>query len=324
VAIPGVKTPPLPDLGPAPAFVGTQRWFNTPGGRPLKLSSLHGKVVLVDFWTYTCINCIRTFPYLKALDAKYRSDGLRVVGVHTPEFSFEHDAGNVSAAIQQSGLRYPVVQDNNYATWNAYGNQYWPADYLIDAKGEVRYTHFGEGDYAQGEAAVRELLAEAGRARSLGVPAHAAGSPTATALATPETYLGTRHADAFLPAPPTAGLHHYTASRDLPLNAFSFGGVWREQAERATAVSSASITGSIHAQKVYLVLSSSGGRPRGLRVLLDGHPLRARESGADVHGGIVTVRGQRLYRLVSLSSAQTHTLRLELSPGVSGYAFTFG
>src|SRR5713226_416237 len=210
VTIPGVKTPPLPDLGPAPAFVGTERWFNTPGGRPLTLASLRGQVVLIDFWTYTCINCIRTFPYLKALYAKYHADGFEIVGVHTPEFSFEHDAGNVAAAIEQNGLRYPVVQDNNYATWNAYGNQYWPADYLIDASGVVRYTHFGEGDYAKGEAAVRELLAQAGHAQSLGLPAHAQGTATATELATPETYLGADKAQGFLPALPTAGLHRYS------------------------------------------------------------------------------------------------------------------
>jgi cytochrome c biogenesis protein CcdA/thiol-disulfide isomerase/thioredoxin len=324
VAIPGVTTPPLPNLGPAPAFVGTQRWFNTPGGRPLTLASLRGHVVLVDFWTYTCINCIRTFPYLKALYAKYNNDGFEIVGVHTPEFSFEHDASNVAAAISQNGLRYPVVQDNNYATWNAYGNQSWPADYLIDGNGEVRYTHFGEGDYAQGEAAVRELLAQAGRARVLGVPAHAHGLATATALATPETYLGARRAEGFLPALPIAGLHRYPGVQHLPLNAFSFAGLWREEPERATAVSSATITGNIHAQKVYLVLSSSGDRPRQIRVLLDGRPITPQQSGTDVHHGVLTVRSQRLYNLVSLSSAQTHTLTLTLSPGVSGYAFTFG
>lgn len=324
VAIPGVQTPPLPSLGQAPEFTGTQQWFNTPGGRPLPLAALRGQVVLVDFWTYTCINCIRTFPYLKALYAKYHKDGFEIVGVHTPEFSFEHEAGNVAAAIEQSGLRYPVVQDNNYATWNAYGNQYWPADYLIDANGVVRYTHFGEGDYAQGEAAVRELLAQAGRARTLGLPAHAQGTATANELATPETYLGAEKAHGFLPALPTAGLHRYPGLQRLPLNAFSFGGLWREESERATAVSSATLTANIHAQHVYLVLSSSEDRPRHIRLLLDGRPITPHQSGADVHNGVLTVRSQRLYSLVSLPSAQTHILTLELNPGISGYAFTFG
>src|SRR3954447_16598453 len=152
----------LPVLGTAPDFTGTQRWFNTPGGRPLTLAGLRGRVVLVDFWTYTCINCIRTLPYTRAWDAAYRSRGLTIVGVHTPEFQFEHDAGNVQDAIAQNRLRYPVAQDNDYRTWNAWGNEYWPAEYLIDAKGRVRYVHFGEGDDEQTEAAIRSLLAEAG------------------------------------------------------------------------------------------------------------------------------------------------------------------
>ena len=139
----------LPVLGRAPEFVDTQQWFNTPGNRPLTLSGLRGRVVLVDFWTYSCINCLRTLPYLKAWDARYRKDGLTIVGVHTPEFPFEHAASNVAEAIQRNGLRYPVVQDNDYGTWNAYGNQYWPAEYFIDANGDVRYADFGEGTYGK-------------------------------------------------------------------------------------------------------------------------------------------------------------------------------
>src|SRR5205807_167823 len=165
VSIPGVKTPALPELGPAPEFVKTQRWFNTPAGSPLTLAGLRRHVVLVDFWTYTCINCIRTLPFLKGLYATYHRYGLEIVGVETPEFTFEQDAGNVAQAIRADGLRYPVVQDNSYGTWNAYQNQYWPAEYLIDAQGQVRHTQFAEGEYAQTEAAVRELLREAGVSR---------------------------------------------------------------------------------------------------------------------------------------------------------------
>ena len=139
-------------LGEAPDFAGDGRWFNT---RPLTLEGLRGRVVLIDFWTYTCINCLRTLPHLRAWDARYRSRGLTIVGVHTPEFAFERTAGNVRDAIARSRLRYPVVQDNDYATWNAWGNQYWPAKYLIDAKGRVRYAHFGEGEYDETEAAIR-------------------------------------------------------------------------------------------------------------------------------------------------------------------------
>src|SRR4051794_28756106 len=161
-------------LGPAPEIRGTQRWFNTPGGRPLTLAGLRAqhRVVLIDFWTYTCINCIRTLPKLKAWDARYRRDGLTIIGVHTPEFPFEKDAGNVAAAIHQDGLRYPVAQDNDNATWDAYSNAYWPAEYLIDATGQLRHVHFGEGDYDQTERAIRALLAESGRSR-LGGLAHA-------------------------------------------------------------------------------------------------------------------------------------------------------
>jgi cytochrome c biogenesis protein CcdA/thiol-disulfide isomerase/thioredoxin len=159
----------LPVLGTAPDFTGTQRWFNS---RPLSLAALRGRVVLIDFWTYTCINCIRTLPYLKAWDARYRNAGLTIVGVHSPEFSFEKDAGNVQRAIASFGIRYPVVQDNNLATWSAWGNQYWPAEYLIDARGKVRHVHFGEGEYDKSEQAIRSLLAERDgrvgrRARSL-------------------------------------------------------------------------------------------------------------------------------------------------------------
>jgi cytochrome c biogenesis protein CcdA/thiol-disulfide isomerase/thioredoxin len=156
----------LKDAGVAPEFTDTQRWFNTGVGghsnRPLTMASLRGRVVLVDFWTYTCINCIRTLPYLKAWDAAYRDKGLTIVGVHTPEFAFEHDAGNVESAIGRFGLRYPVVQDNNMGTWNAYGNEYWPAFYFIDKAGQIRHTHFGEGDYDGSEQVIRELLAAPG------------------------------------------------------------------------------------------------------------------------------------------------------------------
>src|SRR5665213_1087458 len=152
----------LQSVGPAPEFADTQDWFNTPGERPLTLKGLRGHVVLVDFWTYTCINCIRTLQDLNACDAAYRKDGLTIVGVETPEFVFEHEAGNVRDAIEQFGLHYPVVQDNNMGTWNAYANEAWPADYLIDAHGDVRYVAIGEGDYGKTETAIRALLAEAG------------------------------------------------------------------------------------------------------------------------------------------------------------------
>ena len=189
----------LQDYGPAPPFTDNQRWFNTPGDKPLTLAGLRGRVVLVDFWTYTCINCIRTLPHLEAWDASYRKDGLTIVGVHSPEFPFEHDAGNVQSAIHAEGIKYPVAQDNNLGTWNAYGNQYWPAEYLIDATGHVRYAHFGEGDYAKDEHAIRTLLAEAG-AKRLGSTTHV-NAEKPPRLATPETYVGLSRAQGFVQAP---------------------------------------------------------------------------------------------------------------------------
>jgi thiol-disulfide isomerase/thioredoxin len=173
----------LPMLGMAPEFTNTEDWFNTPSRKPLTLASLRGRVVLVDFWTYTCINCIRTLPYLKAWDAAYRRQGLTIVGVETPEFQFEHEAGNVENAIEQFGIRYPVVQDYNMGTWDAYGNEYWPADYLIDAHGQVRYTAFGEGDYDRTETAIRSLLAEAGY--QVGAKSHPTGVIVPSEVATP-------------------------------------------------------------------------------------------------------------------------------------------
>ena len=202
----------LPSLGEAPEFTNTEDWFNTPGDRPLTLSSLRGGVVLVDFWTYTCINCIRTLPYLKAWDATYRRDGLTIVGVETPEFAFEHDASNVANAISQFGLRYPVVQDNEMGTWNAYGNEDWPADYLIDARGQVRYRTAGEGDYGQTETAIRALLAEAGR--QVAAKSHPTGVIAPSELATPETYLGTARAQGWVNGP-VSGVHDYGAGPSL-------------------------------------------------------------------------------------------------------------
>src|SRR3954447_25408223 len=231
---------PLKVLGEAPEFAGTGHWFNTPGGRPLTLAGLRGRVVLIDFWTYTCINCLRTLPHVRAWDARYRARGLTVVGVHTPEFGFEHDTGNVRAAVARSRLRYPVVQDNAYATGNAWGNQYWPAKYLVDAKGRVRYAHFGEGEYDRTEAAIRSLLAEAGAA-DLG-PRARVGAADAVEAQTPETYLGAARAQGW-EAPPRAGTHAYRASAPGP-DRFAFGGTWRIGDEAAEAVRDATIEAS--------------------------------------------------------------------------------
>jgi cytochrome c biogenesis protein CcdA/thiol-disulfide isomerase/thioredoxin len=312
----------LPVLGRAPDFTGTQRWFNTPGHAPLGLQGLRGRVVLVDFWTYTCINCIRTLPYLRAWDARYRRKGLTIVGVHTPEFPFERDAGNVERAIGQNGLHYPVAQDNDYATWDAWSNQYWPAKYLIDARGRVRFAHFGEGDYDNTESAIRALLAEAG-ASKLGATARARAEVASPELATPETYLNYERGQNFDP-PLRPGTGKYAGTGDLPPVHFSLSGTWKVSNDSATAVRDAQIHARVTARKVFLVLGTSDGRPREVQVLLDGRPLPDALAGEDVSQGNVTVRAQRLYRLVSLPRVEDRRLTLKLPPGVSGYAFTFG
>jgi cytochrome c biogenesis protein CcdA/thiol-disulfide isomerase/thioredoxin len=313
----------LPDLGPAPDFADTQRWFNTPGGAPLSLAGLRGHVVLVDFWTYTCINCIRTLPFLKGLYASYHRAGLEVVGVETPEFTFEQDANNVQQAIQSDGIRYPVVQDNDYGTWNAYSNQYWPAEYLIDAQGHVRHTHFGEGEYAQTEGAVRQLLQEAGN-RRLPAARDPQGVLPSANLGTPETYLDDQRAQGFA-QPLMSGTHFYPGVSQPTLNEFALRGQWSVNSEGATPVASpGSIMAGFQAARAYLVLTSTENVPRQVRVLLDGKAIPASVAGADVHNGLVTVEGQRLYSLVSLPGDQQHALTVVVPPGVKAYDFTFG
>ena len=223
-----------PVYGIAPELTGNQQWFNTPGAATPSLRQLRGRVVLIDFWTYTCINCIRTLPYLKAWDEAYRIDGLTIIGVHTPEFPFERDADNVAAAIEQNGLRYPVVQDNDYATWNAYGNQYWPSKYLVDARGRVRYAHFGEGEYEETEKVIRELLAEAGR-RPRDEMTRVAGEQASTQVTTPETYLGAGRAERFANGPIVLGTHRFRTPPRLGPDQLAYGGSWRIRQDSAVA-----------------------------------------------------------------------------------------
>src|SRR5680860_222547 len=315
------KSSGLPVLGAAPQFVDTQEWFNTPGNEPQPLSSLRGRVVLVDFWTYSCINCLRTLPYLTAWDERYRKDGLTIVGVHSPEFPFEKDAGNVGEAIERNGIEYPVVQDNNLSTFTAYGTEYWPAEYFIDARGRVRYAHFGEGEYEEKEKVIRELLAEAGR-RVSGGESGASGIEASAGVTTPESYLGSLRADRFVNGPIASGRQDFRTPSEPPADQLAYSGRWKVGPESATAEGGA-LDLSFGARRVYLVLGSPG-QSRRVRVLLDGKPIPDRLAGADVHNGVVTVSSQRLYDLVDLPKVEGHTLRLAPEEGVMGYAFTFG
>jgi thiol-disulfide isomerase/thioredoxin len=304
----------LPVLGVAPEIRDTQRWFNTPGGRPLSLASLRGRVVLIDFWTYSCINCIRTLPELKAWDSAYRDQGLTIIGVHAPEFPFERDPGNVARAVERDGLHYPVVQDNDFATWSAYGNRYWPAKYLIDRRGRVRFTHFGEGEYDRTEDAIRSLLAEPGT--SLG---HRATVRVASGLAgaTPESYLGAERAQRFVNGPIRPGLADFRLSTAavaaLPPHHLAYQGRWRIAGSYALAdENGARLDLRFLARRVFLVLGARGGTRR-VEVTVDGGRRHT-----------VTVGAHRLYDLVRLPRPGSHLLTLTFERGVEAYAFTFG
>ena len=243
----------LQDYGQAPEFQGISQWLNS---KPLTLASLRGKVVLIDFWTYSCVNCIRTLPYVKRWYDTYRDAGLVVVGVHTPEFAFEHVPGNVEKAVQSFGIDYPVALDNDFGTWTAWGNRYWPAEYYIDRQGHVRYAHFGEGDYAGTEKVIRTLLAEKN------LPAPVSGSisdKTPQGLLTPETYLGTDRLSSLVGSPVVEGREAtYTIPQDVPLNDVAYGGRWLVERERIVAGEGARLRLAYHARNVYLVLGKGG------------------------------------------------------------------
>lgn len=315
----------LPVLGEAPGFRGGTRWFNTRDGRELTMDGLRGRVVLVDVWAYSCINCLRTLPYLRAWHDRYASAGLTIVGVHAPEFAFERSADNVAGALRREDIGWPVVQDNDRAIWNAWGNQYWPTEYLVDARGRVRAVEIGEGDYEERERAIRSLLEEAGADLSgdelSRPPAEQPGGP----LITPESYLGAARAQSFDGDGVVRGAHDYPAlpGVSLPVNHLRYAGRWNVGDEQALAGTGAALQLGFRARRVFLVLSSPG-RPRRVRLELDGRPLPARFAGGDVEDGEVTVREDRLYRLVELPDTRDGTLTLRPEPGVRGYAFTFG
>ena len=297
----------LDDYGAAPDFRGISTWLNTPDGRPLSLASLRGKVVLLDFWTYSCINCLRTLPHLEAWDRAYRKAGLLIVGVHTPEFAFEHVVSNVRSASRRLGVRYPVAIDNRYGTWSAYSNQYWPAEYLIDRNGHLRHAHFGEGEYDRTESLIRQLLAT----RSVRLTAATRErDATPTDLTTPESYLGSERLDRYVGSDLVQNREAtYRFPARIGPNELAYGGRWRVDPERIVAGAGARLRLHYQASKVYLVLAGKGR----VRTFLDGKAARS-----------VRVDGDRLYTLVSDQMEHDRLLELRFTPGVAAYAFTFG
>jgi len=307
----------------APDFVGIDHWLNT--DKPLSIHDLKGKVVLVDFWTYTCINCIRTLPFVTSWYDKYHSQGFVVIGVHTPEFPFEHDTNNVLGAIKQYNIHYPVAQDNNYATWNNYNNKYWPAEYLIDAKGNIRRTHFGEGEYDQTEKAIQALLTEAGR-KDVSSEVLTKEDQTPTGNISPETYLGSKRMQYYYPLGTLSnGTQKFSLSDNLSQNSFSYGGEWTINDEYADAGKNATINYNFTAGKVFIILRPVGGGST-VKVYLDGQVIDQTKAGSDIKNGILTVDSDRLYNVVDLhGKKEDHILKLEFqTPGTQAFTFTFG
>jgi cytochrome c biogenesis protein CcdA/thiol-disulfide isomerase/thioredoxin len=299
----------LPDLGRAPNFTGITTWFNTPGDKPLSLSELRGKVVLVDFWTYSCINCQRALPHVEGWYNDYKKDGLVVVGVSAPEFAFEHVVSNVESAAGNLGIDYPVAVDNNLATWDAYNNEYWPADYLIDPTGVVRAYTFGEGGYSTMEDNIRMLLSANGVTN---LPARTdVPDKTPTNDITPESYVGDERLNnevGTAVVPNKSIVYHAPSS--IPSNSLAFGGTWTVHNEEATAGSDATLDLQFTAADVYLVMSGEGT----VGVSYNGRHLTT-----------VPISGiPKLYTLFSGSVLQTGELTLTVSPGVEAFDFTFG
>lgn len=325
-------TSTLPVEGTLPALTGATTWINSP---PLTPEALKGKVVLVDFWTYSCINCLRAIPYVRAWAEKYKDKGLVVVGVHAPEFAFEKQVDNVKKAVADLKLGYPVAIDNDYAIWRAFGNQYWPAHYFIDAEGRIRHHHFGEGSYEESEQVIKELLAEAGKSteRADLVKVTASGAEAASAKAdvrSPETYIGYARAENFIsPGGAVKNAAHDYAPGDAPrLNDWALAGDWTVGPEHAALnKQDGSIVYRFHARDLHLVLGpSTDGKPVRFRVTVDGAaPSDSHGADVDAQGrGVVT--DQRLYQLVRQSGPiADRTFAIEfLDPGVQAYAFTFG
>jgi len=307
------SSPGLVTCGPAPNFTDVTTWLNTPGDRPLTIKGLRGKVVLVDLWTYSCINCQRSLPHIEAWNNRYASYGLEIVGVHTPEFAFEHVVSNVKAQAAVLGVKYPIAVDNSYGTWNAYANEYWPAEYLIDAQGVVRHVDFGEGSYALTETLIRKLLVAAHPGLKLPPPT-SVPNLTPFAETSPESYIGYKYGLTYFdslsaPAENVATLYHFP--KDLQSTTWALSGVWNEHAEEATSVKNAKLEINYMAQDVYLVIGGTGTVTVSL--------------GNGTAPATIHVNGvPRLYTLFHAKSSSTGNMVLKFSPGVQAFDFTFG
>ncbi len=300
----------LPNLGHAPDFTGITAWFNTPGDKPLTLSALRGKVVLIDFWTYSCINCQRALPHVEGWYNDYKKDGLVVVGVSSPEFAFEHVVSNVESAAGSFGIDYPVAVDDDLDTWDAWSNQYWPADYLIDPTGIVRAYTFGEGGYGTMESNIRMLLSANGVTDLPSRTDVPDKTPTNQSL-TPESYLGYGRLDNEVGTPVAQDRTiTYHAPSTIPSNSLAFSGTWTVHSEEATAARDATLGLQFSADDVYLVMSGQGT----VGVAFNGRHLTTLSVG-----GV-----PKLYTLLSGGGFQSGLLTLTVSPGVEAYDFTFG
>jgi cytochrome c biogenesis protein CcdA/thiol-disulfide isomerase/thioredoxin len=322
----------LADEGPMPELSGAVGWLNSP---PLTTKSLRGKVVVIDFWTYSCINCLRALPYVEGWAAKYKDAGLVVIGVHTPEFAFEKERSNVEKAVRDLKITYPVAIDSDYKIWEAFNNQYWPAHYFIDGKGRIRAHHFGEGNYAESERVIQELLKENGAPALaeglLNVTGTGAEAPSDSKnVGSPETYVGYKRAGNFASAEPLAkdSRKSYSPQPRLSLNQWALGGSWKVGEESAVLESvPGKIVFRFHARDLHLVLGpTKNGKPIRFTVKLDG-TAPGDDHGADTDAtGSGNVQGNRLYQLIRQKGAvEDRTFEIDfLDPGVQAFAFTFG
>jgi thiol-disulfide isomerase/thioredoxin len=303
-AVPRVDAAPGEVGSGAPEFAGVDNWLNS---SPLTMKELRGKVVLIDFWTYSCINCLRTLPYVNKWYDTYKDKGFVVIGIHTPEFAFERVTKNVQTAIQRFGIKYPVAQDNEYKMWQAYDNHYWPADFLVDQKGKIVSVHFGEGDYDKTEDEIRKLLA-------MNSPVAEDNGPDLSKIGSPEMYFGTlRLEDLASPEEPSHANEAYSAPKNLPLNKFALVGDWTIGPEYATLVKDG---GAVHLHfesgKVHMVASSTA--PVTVSITVDGKAEPP-----------VTIQGSQLYTLFDSTDYGEHELELDIpKAGLNAYTFTFG